>query len=56
MDSTLGIVVSVCYLGVVCSFQNQLQTSLTGKNTTSALSRFASNVKAGLAPAAMNVA
>jgi len=31
MDSTLGIVSLVCYLGGVCDFHNQLQTSITAK-------------------------
>ena len=53
MDSTLGIVVSVCYLGVVCSFHNQLQTSLTGKTK---LSAYADAAKKAFAPGALATA
>ena len=45
MDSTLGIVSLVCYLGGVCDFHNQLQTSITAKTT--ALGAYA-NAKANL--------
>ncbi len=47
MDSTLGIVSLVCYLGGVCDFHNQLQTSLTGTK----LDRVAKGLKAFTSPA-----
>ena len=52
MDSTLGIVSLVCYLGGVCDFHNQLQTSITAKKTNRAFGGLASFIKApALAPA-----
>ena len=52
MDSTLGIVSLVCYLGGVCDFHNQLQTSITAKTRKGGLDAFA-NVKAAFSPAAL---
>ena len=52
MDSTLGIVGLVCYLGGVCYFHNQLQTSLTGNQTALQRAKAAmAKAKAGFSPA-----
>jgi len=48
MVSIGRIVRVICYLGGVCDFHNQLQTSITAKTNLSAYKKAVANMKAGV--------